>query len=91
MTVSGLSCLADVSWGHMDGGWWIVMILGMLVFWGLVIALVVWLVRGGAQSIGMRADARQTPLEILDRRFAEGAISVEEYSERREVLRGTPS
>jgi uncharacterized membrane protein len=29
---------------------------------------------------------RETPSEILERRFAEGAISVEEYRERREMI-----
>ena len=32
---------------HMDwdGGWWILMAIGMVLFWGLVIFGVVWLVR----------------------------------------------
>jgi uncharacterized membrane protein len=32
--------------------------------------------------------SRETPLEILDRRFAEGEISEEDYRARREVLTG---
>lgn len=55
-----------------------VMMLGMVVFWGGIILLIVWLVRGGF-------DRSRTPvvsaMEILERRFAEGAISVDEYRE----------
>lgn len=35
---------------------------------------------------GWRGRRRETPSEILERRFAEGAISVEEFQERREVI-----
>lgn len=42
--------LADVDWDHMDGGWGVLMLLTMLIFVGLVIAVVVWLARGGAQG-----------------------------------------
>ena len=40
--------------------------------------------RGGLDS--RREERRETPTEILERRFAEGAISPEEYQERREVI-----
>jgi putative membrane protein len=74
--------------GHMGGGWWIVMMLWMMFFWGAVIFGIVWLARGGASSQSWRAPREPTPLETLDRRFAEGAISVDEYHERRRVLTG---
>jgi putative membrane protein len=77
--------LAD-SWGMHDGGggWWIVMMLGMVLFWGAIILGVVWLARGGFD--GWRGGRRETPAEILDRRFAEGEISAEDYRERRQVI-----
>jgi putative membrane protein len=79
--------LADAVDGHHDwgGGWWIVMMLGMLIFWGVVIVGGVWLVRDLA---GRRPRRGEDPaaLEILDRRLAEGAISIEEYGERRRAL-----
>lgn len=70
---------------HHDGGW-VVMGLGMVVFWVVVIALVVWLVRTWAP--GHHGPAHETPLEVLDRRLAEGALSVEEYEQRRRILTG---
>lgn len=86
--------LADNGWGdHMDmdwdGGWWIVMVIVMVLFWGLVILGIVWLVRELSGARG-QAKSETDALAILDRRFAEGAISTEEYRERRAVLTGSP-
>lgn len=78
--------LADVDGGHMDGGWWVVMAIGMVLFWALVIVGLVWLVREVSDRHGFRS--KQGPLELLDRRLAEGTISPEDYRERREILRG---
>jgi putative membrane protein len=86
-----LTVLADV-WdtnGHMGGGWWIVMMFWMVLFWAAVIVGIVWLVRGGTTE-SWRVPRRETPLEILDRRFAEGAIAEDEYHERREAITSGP-
>ena len=81
--------LAD-TWGmHGDVGWgWMVlMMVVMVLFWGAIILGIVWLVRGGATGNWSLSGPREpTAAEILERRFAEGAISVEEYRERREVI-----
>ncbi len=64
--------------------------LGMLLFWGLFLALivggVVFLVRqmGGKCLSGATSD--QTALRILDERLARGEISREEYQTLRAVL-----
>jgi putative membrane protein len=83
--------LAD-TWMHGGWGWgWMALMMGvMLVFWGAVIVGIVWLVRGAASGPAPRErDASmETPAEILDRRFAEGEISEEDYRARREVLTG---
>jgi putative membrane protein len=80
--------LADFD-GHMDwdGGWWILMALAMIFFWGLVIAGIVWVVRELGNSHRQSA-AAPDPLAVLDRRLAEGAISPDEYRERRAILTG---
>jgi len=85
-----VAVLAD-SWGWHHGdvgiGWWIVMMLGMVVFWGAVVAFVVWLLRGG--RLGARDDAvapKEEPLDVLRRRLADGSVSAEEFERRRALL-----
>ena len=70
-------------WGD---GWWVVMAVGMLVFWAAVIAVGIWLVRGLSGRGRTRDPGGDTAFEILDRRLAEGEISTEEYEERRRTL-----
>ncbi len=59
--------------------------LGMVLFWVLIVLGIVWLARGAPTGLPT-ATRRETPLEVLDRRFAAGEIEVDEYRERREVL-----
>jgi putative membrane protein len=70
--------------GDVSGWWMIVMMPLMLLFWAGVVFGIVWIARGGFDS--RREERRETPTEILERRFAEGAISPDEYRERREVI-----
>lgn len=81
--------------GMMDGGWGFFGILWMLVpllFWGGLIALVVWAVvrvtssRGDSGDHGERAELAE---EILGERFARGEIGAEEYEDRLRILRET--
>jgi putative membrane protein len=70
-------------WGPMMfgwGGWWM-MLFWLLVFGGLA-ALVVGLLTGQFQQ------ARTTPLQILEERFARGQISEEDFRRMREQLTG---
>jgi putative membrane protein len=88
VNIASTLLLAD-TWGtdgHMGGGWWIVMMVGMVLFWGSVILGIAWLIRGSVG--GWRREERETPMEILERRFAEGRMSADEYHERREVIAG---
>jgi putative membrane protein len=81
--LAALLVLADDFGDHMDNGWWIV----MLLFWGLVALAAVWAVRsfaGHRREVG----ADTTPMEVLDRRLADGSVSIEEYEQRRRVLLG---
>lgn len=77
----------DTGWGP---GRWIVMGLMMLAFWGLLAALVVYLVRNlGHRPGDDRSAAVKRPddaMRILDERFARGDIDADDYNQRREVL-----
>jgi len=80
--------------GDLGAGWMIGMMAIMVLFWGGIILGFVWLVRGTIDGRPGRLthpppdrpDGRETPTELLDRRFAEGTISLEDYQARRRVL-----
>lgn len=64
-----------------NGGW----IFGMHLLWWLFwIALIV--VLAGYFVPVPRHKARETPLQVLQRRYAAGEISTKEYEERKERL-----
>lgn len=84
-----LLTIADYGGAHMDmdGGWWVVMVFGMVLFWGLVGLVIYFLLR----KAGSRRDQRSgsgsiDALETLDRRLAEGDITPEDYQARAAVL-----
>lgn len=79
--------VADTGWHmDMDGGWWVVMVVGIAFFWGVTILGAAWLVR---ELVVRRREHSPAPLELLDRRLAEGAISPADYRERRAILTGS--
>ncbi|OGT80982.1 MAG: hypothetical protein A3H91_05505 [Gammaproteobacteria bacterium RIFCSPLOWO2_02_FULL_61_13] len=62
--------------------------IGMILFWGLIIAVIVMLVRGfggrpAESEIKMLA---RTPLDILGERYARGEIDKREFDEKRRDL-----
>lgn len=79
-------------------GWgynWGMMLVGgllMLLFWGGLIVLVFFAIRAvarperGPEGGGGAYPRQQTPLEILQARYARGEISREEYLEMRRDL-----
>ena len=92
MTLAQTIPLAD-TWMHGGWGWgWMsLMMVMMVLFWGGIIFGVVWLFRGATQGGSQTSEPpprNENPIEILERRFAEGDISEEDYRARREVLAG---
>lgn len=80
------------AWGAGD---WVAMGFMMLVFWGLLVALVVWLVRsrnGRDNAIGRwTSSAAPRADDVLAERFARGEIDPDEYGRRRALLHDTTS
>jgi putative membrane protein len=76
-------------WG--PSGWvgWFFMTLMMLVFWGGLVALVVWAVRSfvGPKTPDRSGERPSNAIAILQERFAKGEIDQEEFERRRAVLR----
>jgi putative membrane protein len=78
---------------HGMGGWgYGLMVVGFVLFWGLVIAGLVLLVRYLRR--GDRAASATPPPpsaeQVLAERFARGDIDEDEYRKRLQVLRGSP-
>ena len=71
--------------GHMgDWDWgWVVMMPMMLIFWGGLIWLIVWLVR---RPDGTASNRDNDPVEIARRRYARGEITSEELEQIRRNL-----
>lgn len=75
-------------WGAGAMGWvgWMVMVLAMIGFWGLVVFGIAAVFRTGAFRAGAPPPPPD-PLHVLDTRFARGEIDAEEYRARRRALR----
>jgi putative membrane protein len=77
-------------WNWMGGGFgWGVGMVVMAAFWVIVALAIVWIVRtvwdrpGPREASGPRSE---TPLEILQRRYARGEIDRAEFEEKRRDL-----
>jgi putative membrane protein len=69
--------------GTMFGG------IGMLIFLGIAIVLVIWLARGFLGSSASKSTLpSSTALDILKERYAKGEFSKEEYEEHKKTLIG---
>jgi putative membrane protein len=64
------------------GGW----ILAGPLFWILLIVGILLLVRGRSGGPPWTGGGQETGIDVLERRFAEGELSLEQYRERRSVL-----
>lgn len=84
-------------WGGSGGyGWpWpgLLWLIAFALFWGGLIALLVWAIRLSAASrrdIRDNRGTRESSDEILKRRLASGEISEEEYERIRRILHDEP-
>ncbi len=69
----------DCGWG-MGFGW-----IWMILFWGLVIAGIVYIVKALSRRAG-RSWQEETPLDILKKRYAKGEITKEEFERMKDDL-----
>jgi putative membrane protein len=70
---------SSMMWGYGSGWGWF-MGLGMLLFWGTIIVLVVWAVSKFSRP------SFNDPKRILEERFARGEIDEEEFRTRGALL-----
>lgn len=57
----------------------------MFLWWFLIIILIIFMVRFLTNS-GRNNQNKETPMEILNRRYANGEINEEEYNKRKREL-----
>lgn len=65
-----------VGWWTAFGGLW------MVIFWGGLIALIVW----GITKVSGRGDSRNAPLDVAKERYAKGEISREDFEQLKRDL-----
>jgi len=83
-----------MGWYNNGAGWGSgVGMLLMLLVWGGLIALGIWAVARLTRGSGpaQPTTTLESPRQILDRRFASGDITAEQYAEARRVLEGRSS
>lgn len=68
---------------------WVAMVAGMAIFWGLLIAVFVVVVRGLSRPGDQAYGPTPTPEQLLAERFARGEIDDEEYRRRLATLTGS--
>lgn len=72
------------------GAGWLVMVVAMVAFWGLVMFGLVAIFRGRGKTNGPADQgSRRDPLRILDERFARGELDLDDYRARQDALHGT--
>lgn len=87
--MAALTTLAQnhIAYGdHMADGWGWGMLIVMLVVALAVVALVFWLVRSTTPASTAQSAQTPMPMEVLDLRLAEGALTPDEYRERAAIL-----
>ena len=83
-----------MDWGN--GGWgagdWVAMSAMMILVWGALIALVVWVVRSARSDRRPQYGSDSRAAKLLAERFARGEIDSEEFSRSSDLLRtgGSP-
>ena len=74
----------------MGGAWWILMGIGMVLFWAvLVIGLVALLRHNRAATPHVSVAHTSAAIAILQERFARGELTEEEYVRRLAILKGS--
>jgi putative membrane protein len=74
---------------HMSGWGWAFMVLGTVLFWAVLIAGIVLLLRRGGRG-NRWGNNPPSPEELLAQRFARGEIDEGEYRQRVAVLAERP-
>jgi len=86
-----LEVIAVMYGGWGGWGWMMLMPLVWIALVGVIVWAVVWLAQPGrraSSTLEYGQSRRETPQEILDRRFASGEIDADAYVQTRDRLAG---
>jgi putative membrane protein len=70
------------------GGWWLIGMSMMVIFWIAILLLVIWAVRSLFPQ--QRRSGQDEALEILRKRYAAGELNAAEFEQARARLEQTP-
>ena len=76
-------------WGYMSGWGWAamgLMMVLMVIFWGGIVALIVWGITRLTRGRGSVSAGRQSPLDIARERYAKGEITKEQLEQIKKDL-----
>lgn len=76
-----LSLLKDIIMLHNGFGFW-----GMHLIWWLIWGVFIFWIFATPYDVPGQRNKRNTPLDILKKRFASGQITTEEYQEKKKIL-----
>lgn len=71
----------DIYYNHMFG-WGIIGFPMMILFWGAVIMIIIWAIRGSRNS----NENGKSALDILKERYAKGEITKEEFESKKKDI-----
>lgn len=77
-----------MNWGNGFGGWGIPFFgpFFMIIFWALIIIGIVYLVKMLTGQQGSTEEKKETPLDILKKRYAKGEIDKKEFDKKKKDL-----
>jgi putative membrane protein len=73
-------------WFGSPGAWGIGMIILMVVFWGGLIALIVWAVSRFTRNHKTQVSGKQEAVDIAKERYAKGEITKEQFEQIKKDL-----
>lgn len=73
-------------WNGMGIAWAILLVILMVVFWGGIIALIVWAVVRFTGHRNTSIDYKNDPLNIAKERYAKGEITKEQFEQIKKDL-----
>lgn len=74
-------------WNDWTGGWGLTMMLIMSMFWLIVLGGIIWFLVWAIRRMSAGGTPQQeTPIDILNRRYAQGEISREEFERMKREL-----